>query len=212
MGKPWGIMRTHTKFFPAEHHAQSVIEAALQIRKTLFLSRNGRGIKGEGITSIVIHTFSVALQIIGSEKEKWMPTTRETADHSMPYLTAVALLDGNVTLAQYAKKRFMDSDVRSLLQKTRVKHAVRYSRRYPWDMPTKLEIELVGGQVLSAEVIKPKGYAGRPMSKSDVEEKFNRLATLLGKPARKRLINAVWKIDRMKNLKKLRSLMSTGKP
>jgi 2-methylcitrate dehydratase len=107
-------LSTHTKFYPAEHHAQSAIEAAIAARRQIGRAR---------ITKIVIETFRVAVEIIGSEKEKWKPTTRETADHSIPYLVAVALLDGDVTLEQFKRRRFLDADVRSLLSKTVVRES-----------------------------------------------------------------------------------------
>lgn len=112
LGKSWKIMSTHTKFFPAEHHAQSAIEAALILRE--------RGLAGRKISSITIESFKAAVEIIGSEKEKWMPTTRETADHSMPYLVIAALLDGDVSLGQFRRKRYLDRDVRYVLRKTKV--------------------------------------------------------------------------------------------
>lgn len=197
MGHPWKILSTHTKFFPAEHHAQSAIEAALDIR-----ARYSTG--GIGVKFITIDTFDVAVDIIGSEKEKWLPTTRETADHSMPYLVAVTLLDGNVTLEQYEQKRFLDPDVRSLMKRVRVRRSARYSRMYPHRMPTKVTLEFKKGKSLSSEVLLPKGYAGRPMTWGDVEEKFHRLASPhLPATQRKKLVNTIAhfeKIPRLFNL------------
>ena len=85
------ITETYIKFWPAEYHSQSAIDAALQLRPEVGDVRK--------VTAIDIHTFDAAVDIIGKDPEKWRPKTRETADHSLPYCTAVALVDGDVTLA-----------------------------------------------------------------------------------------------------------------
>ncbi len=189
LGKSWMIMKTHTKFFPAEHHAQSAIEAALSLR----LHIGKRPIK-----KIVIESFKAAVEIIGSEKEKWMPTTRETADHSMPYLVIAALLDGDVTLNQFKKKRYLDRDVRALLKNTAVIEAPRYTRIYPKFLPNAVRVHLKDGSVHRREVLLPKGYAGRAMTDAEIEAKFRRNTAALGKKPSEKLLKSLWKIDREK--------------
>ena len=85
------ITETYIKFWPAEYHSQSAIDAALQLRP-----RDRR--RPQRSQAIDIHTFDAAVDIIGKDPEKWRPEDRETADHSLPYCTAVALADGDVTL------------------------------------------------------------------------------------------------------------------
>lgn len=91
--EPFMINRTYIKFYPAEYHSQSAIDAALELRPHLK--------SVDEIEAITIETFNAAVEIIGGEPEKWRPTTRETADHSLPYCVAVALTDGRVTLASF---------------------------------------------------------------------------------------------------------------
>jgi 2-methylcitrate dehydratase len=178
-------MDTHTKFFPAEHHAQSAIEAALSLRHHV-----GKRV----IKKIVIESFKAAVEIIGSEKEKWMPTTRETADHSMPYLVIAALLDGDVTLDQFRHKRYLDHDVRSLLNKTSVIEVPKYTRIYPKFLPNAVRLQLTDGSVLRREVLLPKGYAGRAMTDNEIETKFFRnVSGKLGSRA-KRFLATLWGI------------------
>ena len=133
----FGIMRTHTKYYPAEHHSQSAIEAAIQLHP---LCHN------QSIKNILIETFDVAVEIIGSEKEKWQPQTRETADHSLPYLTVAALLDGDITLEQYREKRYLDKEVRALLKKVSVKRHPGMTHRYPKWMPTRVTVTFLNGE------------------------------------------------------------------
>src|SRR5262249_2176480 len=92
-GRPFMITRTYIKFWPAEYHSQSAIDAALQLREEIGDVRQ--------VKSIDIHTFEASYNIIGKYAEAWAHRTRETADHSLPYCTAIALTDGGVTLRQY---------------------------------------------------------------------------------------------------------------
>ena len=87
------INKTSIKFWPAEYHSQSAIHAALELRPQIA--------DVSAIQSIVIESFDAAVDIIGKDPEKWRPKTRETADHSLPYCTAVALMEGDVTLASF---------------------------------------------------------------------------------------------------------------
>src|SRR5438552_12804756 len=94
------ILRTSIKFWPAEYHSQSAIEAALSLRKEIGDPARVR--------AVTIESHDASVDIIGSEPEKWKPETRETADHSLPYITAVALIDGEVTEKQFQPERFTD--------------------------------------------------------------------------------------------------------
>src|SRR5206468_9452804 len=96
----WMLPKTSIKFVPAEYHSQSAIAAAFELR--LRIGDPSR------IRSIEIATFRTAVEIIGQDPEKWRPRTRETADHSLPYCTAVALVDGAVTADQFHDDRLAD--------------------------------------------------------------------------------------------------------
>ena len=119
-GQPFMINQTYIKFWPAEYHSQSAIDAALQLRPEIGDVRQ--------IRSIDIHTFDAAVDIIGKDPEKWRPRTRETADHSLPYCTAVALIDGDVTDAQFAPTRFTEPAVVELTGKVQVHRDAGLSR------------------------------------------------------------------------------------
>src|SRR5262249_38792157 len=110
--QPFMITKTYIKFWPAEYHSQSAVEAALQLRPEVPDINL--------VAAIDIHTFDAAVDIIGKDPEKWRPRTRETADHSLPYCTAVALVDGEVTKAQFDPKRFSDPALLDLVAKVRV--------------------------------------------------------------------------------------------
>src|SRR5208282_4979301 len=122
-GRPFMITQTYIKFWPAEYHSQSAIDAALQLRREIGDIQQ--------VKAIDIHTFDAAVDIIGKDPEKWLPRTRETADHSLPYCTAVALADGEVTLAQFSPERFSDPALLDLVARTKIHRDAALSARYP---------------------------------------------------------------------------------
>src|SRR5947208_8275782 len=113
------ILHTSIKFWPAEYHSQSAIEAALFLREEI----------GDPTTvhAVTIESHDAAVEIIGSEPEKWKPKTRETADHSLPYITAIALIDGEVTNKQFEPERFADPQVWRFLETVKVKRNAELS-------------------------------------------------------------------------------------
>src|SRR5262249_11246386 len=151
------------------------------------------------VKSIDIHTFDAAVDIIGKDPEKWRPRTRETADHSLPYCTAVALADGDVTLAQFEPSRFTDAALLDLVAKVKVHRAAKLSARYPAGIPNRLTITLADGKQLGKEVEFPRGHARNPMSDAEVEAKFRRMAEpRLGKERVQTILGACWQLEKLK--------------
>lgn len=164
----WMINRTYIKYWPAEYHSQSAIDAALQLRPEV-------GDPNE-IESILIESFEAAVSIIGSEPEKWRPTSRETADHSMGYCVSVALLDGDVTRASFDEGKIRDPQVLKLLDKIKIVETDECNAGYPDGIPNKLIIRTRDGRELTKLVKYPRGHAGNPMTDEEVIAKFRGLA------------------------------------
>ncbi len=165
----WMILKTYIKYWPAEYHAQSAIDAALQLRP----DTGGP----DAIKEVVIESFEAAVSIIGSEPEKWRPTSRETADHSMPYMVARALIDGELTRASFELERLQTPDVLRLLDATKIVENDACNAGYPAGIPNQLSIHLHDGRTLQRRVDFPRGHAGNPMSDDEVVAKFKDLAT-----------------------------------
>src|SRR6202046_5676974 len=102
---------------------------------------------------------------------------KEQADHSLPYLLAVALLDGDVMPAQFAPDRITRADVQQLLKKVSVRPDKEFTDQYPAKMPAKITVRLQDGQVIEHEVQDFPGLASRPFTWEDSVEKFDRLVT-----------------------------------
>jgi 2-methylcitrate dehydratase len=164
----WMINKTYIKFWPAEYHSQSAIDAALQLRPQVGdISK---------IESILIESFEAAVSIIGSEPEKWRPTSRETADHSMGYCVAMALGDGDVTRESFSDENIRDPRVHALLDKIKIVETDECNAGYPDGIPNKLIIKTTDGRTVEKKVTYPRGHAGNPMTDEEVIRKFKSLA------------------------------------
>src|SRR2546429_3020668 len=145
------ILKTNIKYWPAEYHSQSAIEAALFLRKEITdLAR---------VKSVTIESHDAAVEIIGSEPEKWKPNTRETADHSLPYITAIALIDGDVTNKQFEPERFADPQVWRFLETVKVKRNAELSAIYPDAVANIVHVDLDDGRQLTRRGDLPFGPA-----------------------------------------------------
>src|SRR5689334_11607780 len=190
------ILKTSIKYWPAEYHSQSAIEAALFLRKEI-----GDPSK---IRSVRIESHDASVDIIGSEAEKWKPKTRETADHSLPYITAIALIDGEVTDKQFEPQRFKDPAVWKFLENVKVERNAELSGLYPDAVANIVHVELGDGRRLTKRVDYPLGNAKNPLKDSQVEEKFNALVEpIVGRESARKIIEIVWKLDEAKNVDEL---------
>lgn len=159
------IIDSSIKYFPVEYHAQSAIHLAIELGKNIDDPSN--------IEEISIFTFKTAIEIIGSGKEKWNPQNRETADHSLPYCVAAALMYGTIDSDSFLDARL--KQLQPLLQKVKVIEDEEYNKLYPVANPTRIKIKMKNGQILEKELIYPKGHAKNPMTDEEVFEKFRRL-------------------------------------
>ncbi len=164
----WMLPKTSIKFVPAEYHSQSAIAAAFDLRPQIGdLSQ---------IQSIEIATFRAAVEIIGQDPEKWRPKTRETADHSLPYCTAVALIDGEVSAAQFSPERLADPALLDLVARTTVVEDLKLTAGYPFGIPNRVSVTLNDGTVLTREIAFPPGHDKNPLTDDQLAIKFRGLA------------------------------------
>lgn len=203
---PFKILDTYIKHFPVEYHAQSAVEAALLAREELLKLEGPRFV--DQIADVEIGSYEVAIEIIGREKEKWRPRTRETADHSFPYCVAVALTDGTVTWRSFGEKRLADPALHALMQKIRVVPLPEFVDRYPDAMPTRVTVRTASGRISRQQVDFPLGHPRHAMSDREVENKFRRLAAgKLGKTGTDRVLAFVWKLETVKDAGELMPLL-----
>src|SRR5205809_1377764 len=190
------ILRTSIKNWPAKYHSQSAIEAASSLRKQI--------LDPAQVKSVTIESHDASVDIIGSEAEKWRPATRETADHSLPYITAIALIDGEVTNKQFEPERFADPRVWKFLENVHVERNAELSAMYPGAVANIVHVDLADGRRLTKRVDYPLGHAKNPLQDSEVEGKFNVLIDpMLGSDRARKIIEIAWKLDEAKNVDEL---------
>jgi len=166
------VTATIIKKYNAEIHSQSAIEALLELAAE-------HGFAAGDVEHIEVGIFDVAHKIIGGgeEGEKTAVASKEEADHSLPYILAVALLDGQVMPSQYRPERIAADDVQGLMRRITVQPVASYSERFPAAMPCRVTVRLVDGRELSQEKSDYEGFQTRPMAWATVRDKFERLST-----------------------------------
>ena len=198
------ILNTSIKFWPAEYHSQSAVEAALFLRPQIGST--------DRIKSMTIESHDASVDIIGSEPEKWRPETRETADHSLPYITAIALIDGEVTNKQFEPERFADAKIWKFLESVKVERNAELSSLYPGAVANIVHVDLTDGRRLTKRVDYPLGHARNPLKDGEVEGKFQSLVNpALGEGAARKIIDLVWKLDEAADVQQLMGTLEMPK-
>ncbi|CCN46670.1 putative 2-methylcitrate dehydratase [Vibrio nigripulchritudo MADA3029] len=166
------VTDTIIKKYNAEIHSQSTLEGLIEWR-------NEHNIDPARIRSIELETFDVAYHIIGGGEEggKKLIRTKEEADHSLPYMMAVAILDGQVLPAQYKTERIEKPDVQELLQKVHVSENPDYSARFPAQEAISVRVILDDGTQFDVAKVDYEGFHTRPASWGFIREKFDSLAS-----------------------------------
>jgi 2-methylcitrate dehydratase len=152
------------KAYPAVVYAQTAIVSAVAVAREVGNLDN--------IAAIEIATSRRGYEQAGRDQEKWSPRNRDTADHSLPNITARAMLDGDISNDSYAAERLRDPRVLTLMSKTSVKEDPAFAASGGNAPPTRVTAVLKDGRRLAHEVDDMPGFPGKPMTRADVERKF----------------------------------------
>jgi 2-methylcitrate dehydratase len=196
----WRCERASLKRYPIQYALQAPVEAAVELHAK---------IKGrlDQIVGIVATMKTAQLANI-ADPSKFRPANRETADHSLPACIAMALADGNLTEKQFARDRFRDAEIVSLLGKIKAVGSEDLNRRFPRGRPALLEVELADGTHHRAEIEVPLGDAARPFDDKAVAEKFLELAVpVIGSSGARTAIEVVDRLDRLATIEPLIRLL-----
>jgi 2-methylcitrate dehydratase len=186
--RPWAITQANLKSFLSEYHSQAPITAALELHPQVV---------ADDIESVTIDTYWFTWSEIGSEPEKWHPTTRETADHSLPWIVAAVLIDGKFSDAIFSAERLRDARVHAMSDKVSIREDKAFSQRFPQAIPCRIEVKLRGGATRVATVEYPRGHVGNPMTDDEVCAKFRDIGGRhLPAPRIESALQALWALDR----------------
>ena len=153
---------------------------------------------------MVIESHDASVDIIGSEPEKWHPQSRETADHSLPYITAVALIDGEVTDKQFAPERFTETKIIQFLQGVKVERNDELSAMYAEAVANIVHVTLADGRTLTKRVDYPLGNAKNRLKDTEWKRSsFQLAAPKITKEGADRVVEQAWKLDEAENISKL---------
>ncbi|MGH7770813.1 MAG: MmgE/PrpD family protein [Candidatus Binatia bacterium] len=202
LGGRGGAFRTpevQLKYWPVEYNAQLVVWAALELRSK---------VDWRDLAEIDIGTYAFAYSEIGSEPEKWDPKTRETADHSLPYIFARTLVDGTINAASFEEASCRDPSLRPLMAKIRVRKDEGVEALYPGTVSIRVEAMTKDGKRYSIEARDPLGHNKNPMQDKDIREKFLGVARpVLGLNRASAALECWWDLEHVSNLSDALSLL-----
>jgi 2-methylcitrate dehydratase len=188
LGETWRIERCGMKAFPTEALTHAPISATLDIVRDNDLAP-------DEIESVLVRTTARAADIL-ADPSKYDPQSKETADHSLPYVIAAALVDRNVTPTQFTPERIADPVVRAQLGKVEVMPDPDVEAVFPELQQAVVRIRTKDGREFSEKLDHPKGDPRNPLSDHEIEAKFDALSDpVLSEIARKRVKEAVWMLD-----------------
>ena len=203
LGVSWRIMQCGMKAFPTEALTHTPISAVLDLVKQ-------NDLKPDGIGKVQIRSLARAKDIL-SDPSKYDPRTKETADHSLPYVIAAAIVDRQVTPAQFTSERIMDPLVRAQLKKVEVVADPEIEKVFPALQRAIVQITTSNGQSFTKQLGYPKGDPRNPLTDTEIEEKFAALADgVLTRNAQKQLKDAIWNLEKMNSVSDLMALMKSN--
>src|SRR5271163_999638 len=165
-----GILESTIKKYNSMIHTQSAVHCMVELAKQNKFDP-GKVVSIEADVTRMTYDFAGG-GLYGVDKAV---RTKEQADHNLPYLLAVAMLDGDVMPAQFEPDRIARADVQQLLKKVSVRPDNEYTEQYPGKMPAKVTVRLQDGKVIEHEVQNFPGLASRPFTWEESVDKFDRL-------------------------------------
>ena len=194
--RPFRIMNTVIKRYPCGLFAQTAIDAAIKLRSKIS--------SVDEIAEINIGTFALGKAIMAGDDEKWRPRTRESADHSIPYVVGITLMDGALEVKHFDDKYLNNPALLALIQKIKVEETEECVNLYPDACANRVELTTKTGEKISELVQYHRGHHRNLLTDEEVEDKFHSLAKNLQGPAqRKNLLSLVWNLEEVEDVAKL---------
>ncbi len=204
LGETWRITQCGMKAFPTEALTHAPISAVLDLVKE-------NDLKPDDVAKIHIRSLARSADIL-ADPSKYDPHSKETADHSLPYVVAAALVDRQVTPLQFTPEKLMDPVIRAQLEKVEVVADPEIEKVFPTLQRVIVTIDTSDGGEFTRQLDYPKGDPRNPLTDREVEEKFEALAEpLLSKAAQKKVKDAVWNLDKLQSLGTLMQLLKERK-
>ena len=190
LGASWRITQCGMKAFPTEALTHTPISAVLDLV-------HGHDLKPPQITKVHIRSLARAADIL-ADPSKYDPRSKETADHSLPYVIAAAIVDRQVTPQQFTDAKINDPAIRAQLRKVEVVADPEIEKVFPALQRVIVTIFTSDGRQLTRQLDYPKGDPRNPLSDREIEEKFDALAgPVLSAAARAKVKDTVWNLEKL---------------
>jgi 2-methylcitrate dehydratase len=164
LGEEFLINRCSYKAFPTEALTHQPITAALKLRERLNLS-------AADVAEVLVETTARGADIL-SDPSKYKPETKETADHSLPYVVAAALADGHVLPSSFSDDKLADPTIRGLLGKINVVADAEIDALFPKVKRARVTVKTISGASHTAEIDVAKGDPQDPLTDDELIAKF----------------------------------------
>ena len=200
LGSDWRIPSCGMKAYPTEALTHTPISAVLELVKE-------NDLLPERIEHIKIRSLARAADIL-ADPSKYDPRSKETADHSLPYVIAAAVVDRQVTPAQFTEAKIMDPRLRAQLSKVEVVADPDIEKVFPALQRAAVTIRTTDGREVSRTIDYPKGDPRNPLTDREIEEKFDALADgVLDRAEAARVKDAVWHLETLGGIGDLMKLL-----
>jgi 2-methylcitrate dehydratase len=164
------------------------------------------------ISSIEVVTTTRGLMQTGTDREKWTPETRETADHSLPYIAVRAMVDGEITNDSYTPQKLHDPRILRLMHKVTVNADPAFGTLAGNAPPVRIVATLDDGRRVTKQIDNIPGFPGMPMSRADVERKFRgNVGARWPQAQTDAILGELWALDQAQDLPSLLGRMSVQK-
>jgi 2-methylcitrate dehydratase len=199
LGESWRIERCGMKAFPTEALTHAPISAVLKLVRE-------HDLEPDQIEKVNIRSLARAADIL-ADPSKYDPRSKETADHSLPYVIAAAIVDRQVTPAQFEPEKIMDAKIREQLAKVEVVADPDIEAVFPELQRVIVSVRTTDEREFNEQLDYPKGDPRNPLTDQEIEEKFDALAApVLSEDARARLKDAVWNLEKLDSVTALMDL------
>ncbi|MGE5400615.1 MAG: MmgE/PrpD family protein [Ignavibacteriales bacterium] len=171
LGSKYKILECSMKAFPTEALTHTHITCTLKV-----VTKNN--ISYDQIESVTVTTIARACDIL-FDPHKYRPESRETADHSLPYCIAAALVDHKITTNSFSDEKLKDPAIWEVIDKIRGEASLEFEKMFPAKQPSKVVVKTKDGREFTEYLEYPKGDPREPMTMEDLENKFNALSSKL---------------------------------
>jgi 2-methylcitrate dehydratase len=204
LGESWRITECGMKAFPTEALTHAPISCVLDLVRDNDLAP-------DAIEKVHIRSLARAADIL-ADPSKYDPRSKETADHSLPYVIAAAIAERQVTPLQFTDEKIMDPVIRAQLGKVVVVADPEIEALFPDLQRVIVTIRTVDGREFTQQVDYPKGDPRNPLTDDEIVEKFDALAApVLSDPMAERVKDAIWQIEDLDSITELMDLLRSDR-